>query len=74
MAYLCVPADYDGGHDPDNLEVDNVDSSAPGDVLEREREKRVSERKQYHDLYRSTGRLCMSSWSHVIHGWYYMPS
>ena len=81
VAYLCVPADYDGGHDSDNLEVDNVDSSAPGDAFvcgiereEREREKRVRERKQYHDLYRSTGRLCMSSWSHVNHGCDYMPS
>ena len=47
VAYLCVPADYDGGHDSDNLEVDNVDSSAPGDVfvcgIERERGRETAE-------------------------------
>ena len=39
---MCL-ADYDGGNDSDNLEVDNVDSSAPGDVfvcgIERAREE-----------------------------------
>jgi hypothetical protein len=45
---LRVPADYDGDYDSDNLEVDNVDSSAPGDVfvcgIGREREERERER------------------------------
>ena len=33
-----------------------------------------TQQQQYHSLYRSTCRVCMSGWSHVIRAWNYIPS